>query len=308
MSVNPEAIETPPALSVPLKLVCSEVWGGNRLIDAPIELPGIRGRIYSQPCGGGEGGDVHYLAVCGSGALARLWVGDVVGHGAAVAQISNEIHGLLQRYMHQPDQRRVLSDFNKRLQQIGFDAITTAAAATYNALKQELSISYAGHPPGWFYESQRGRWIRLGIDAPRTPGEIADIPLAVETNTIYNRRRHKVQTGDRLVLVTDGVLEAPNGKGELYGADGVQGILEQYAQAEPADLAAALLDSLRRFGPQSMTHDDVTLLVAEFVPEPRSVAIWHMLKNRVLRPRGNSTDPAFDDPRAMQPEQAPVTK
>jgi hypothetical protein len=52
-------------------LVCNEVWGGNRTFHGPIELPGLRGVLFSQPCEGGRGGDVHYLSVCGSGLVSR---------------------------------------------------------------------------------------------------------------------------------------------------------------------------------------------------------------------------------------------
>ncbi len=40
------------------RLVCAEVWGGNRPIDVPLKLPGIRGRVYSRPCAGGRGGEI----------------------------------------------------------------------------------------------------------------------------------------------------------------------------------------------------------------------------------------------------------
>ena len=63
-------------------LVCNEVWGGNQAFHGPIELPGLRGALFSQPCGGGRGGDVHYLSVCGSGLISRACLADVTGHGA----------------------------------------------------------------------------------------------------------------------------------------------------------------------------------------------------------------------------------
>ena len=52
-----------------LQLVCSEIWGGNRPVSTPVDLPGMRGVLYSEPADGRKGGDVHYLSVCGSGVL-----------------------------------------------------------------------------------------------------------------------------------------------------------------------------------------------------------------------------------------------
>ena len=57
------ADEAPQRLTTPLQLVCAEVWGGNRPIHAPIDMPGLRGAIYSRPCCGGRGGDIHYVAI-----------------------------------------------------------------------------------------------------------------------------------------------------------------------------------------------------------------------------------------------------
>src|SRR5512139_242502 len=52
------------------RLACAEVRGGNHPIYDVVELPGLRGVLYSNPCAGARGGDVHYLSVCGSGLLA----------------------------------------------------------------------------------------------------------------------------------------------------------------------------------------------------------------------------------------------
>src|SRR5947209_4327986 len=86
----------PPAL----QLVCAEIWGGNRAVYRAVELPGLRGVLFSSPSDGGRGGDVHYLSVCGSGLLSRMCVADVVGHGEAVAAVSGEMHVLLRKLMN----------------------------------------------------------------------------------------------------------------------------------------------------------------------------------------------------------------
>src|SRR5918994_2600785 len=64
---------------------CAEVRGGNGTIHAQVMLPGLRGVLYSRPCAGATGGDIHYLSVCGSGLLARVCLADVAGNGTGVA-------------------------------------------------------------------------------------------------------------------------------------------------------------------------------------------------------------------------------
>ena len=289
----------PPQQETALRLVCSEVWGGNRMIDVPVELPGLRGHIYSRPCDGGRGGDVHYLAVCGAGFQSRLWISDVVGHGEAVAKVSDETHALLRRYMNQPDQRRVLVDLNARLEQIGLGAMTTAAIASYHAVKRSLSLSYAGHPPGWFYDRSRDRWTRLLLDhTTREPGGLVDGPLAVDADTTFTRVRRPAAIGDRLMLLTDGVLEAPDANGNLYGSAPLETLLNDRRHDDPDQLVRTVVEHLvERAGAAGLDHDDVTLLVVEFVSGPRTPVMWRAIKNMIFRPRGNSDDPAFADPR-----------
>ena len=299
MAAAPAIPVLPERLDTTLQLICSEEWGGNRTIDAPIRLPGIQGRLYSRPCGGGRGGDVHYLAVCGAGLLSRLWISDVVGHGEAVAKVSEEIHDLLRQYMNQPDHRRVLTKLNHRLEQIGLGAMTTVAAATYYSVRRRLSISYAGHPPGWYYDKIAESWSRLEGDPPdKKPQVLTDGPLAVQPNVAYTSLERSVTIGDRLLFITDGVLEAPDASGELYGVEPLTKLLHDHRYDDADRIARIVLDALtERVGDAGFVHDDVTLLLVEFVPGPKPPAMWHMMKNMVLRPRGNSDDPIFADRR-----------
>lgn len=274
-----------------LRLVCSELWGGNRPIHAPVELPGLRGMLFSQPCGGGRGGDVHYLSVCGSGLLSRACLADVVGHGEAVATVAGEMHALMRRSMNTPDQRRVLRNLNRRLTSIGLDAMTTAAAVTYYPPSRKLSISYAGHPPGWYYSKASKRWSRLDVAEQGSPGRLFDGPLAVDPDADYSRTHLQLALGDRVFLLTDGVLEAPGPGGTQFGAERVEAALQAAHDADMERIGRTLLDTLTCFsGDEKLSHDDVTFLILEAVPGPAGPTLWTVLKNRLLRPRGNSEE------------------
>jgi sigma-B regulation protein RsbU (phosphoserine phosphatase) len=291
----------PPRLSTSLQLVCAEVWGGNRPIDAPLELPGMRGKLYSRPCEGGRGGDVHYVSVCDSGLISHMCLADVVGHGEAVATVSSRLHGLLRRHINSMDQRTVLRRLNRQLAEIGFDAVTTAAAINYLPPRQRLSLSYAGHPPAWLYRAAEDRWERLGGgDEVEDDRRLIDLPLAVDATTSFTAHTVRVAYGDRLLVLTDGVLEAPNASGELFGTQRLEELLDQQRFASAAETADTIIEALLAWvRPAQLAHDDVTLLAVEFEPGPRGPAMWHAIKNRILRPQGNSNDEIFDDPRQL---------
>ena len=105
---------------------CAEVRGGNGTIHAQVTLPGLRGVLYSRPCAGATGGDIHYLSVCGSGLLARVCLADVAGHGTAVSAVGAEMHAHLRRSVDVIDERKVLDRLNRRLNKKGAAVMTTA--------------------------------------------------------------------------------------------------------------------------------------------------------------------------------------
>ena len=269
------------------EFVCAEVWGGNRPVDTPLKLPGIRGKVYSHPCHGGRGGDIHYVSICNSGLTSRLCLADVVGHGEAVAQVSSEIHALLRRYMNNHDETRVLADLNKRL--IGRDlrSMTTAASVSYLPPMRLLAVSYAGHPPGWLYRKADDAWSRLEVHAAaHHDHEPLDLPLAIDPDSAYSRRRLRVRAGDRVLLVTDGVLEAPSPAGGLYGDKRLTLLLEQHRGATIEELVDRIVADVVAFTRDpGLSHDDVTLLGIEFTPGPKAFGIWTLLKNQLLGPQ-----------------------
>ena len=110
---------------------CGEVRGGNGVTHHLVELPGLRGVLYSRPCEGAHGGDIHYLSKCGSGLMSRVCLADVAGHGEAVSAIGRGIHDHLRRSVDVIDERKVLSRFNERLNAEDVRAMTTVVLATY---------------------------------------------------------------------------------------------------------------------------------------------------------------------------------
>lgn len=279
----------PTAADDSLQLVCSEIWGGNRPVNTRVSLPHVEGFLYSRPCEGGRGGDVHYLSVCGSGLLSRICLADVMGHGEAVSAVSTEVHRHLRRFMNQPDQRRVLRDLNRRLSEIGFQAMTTAAALTFYPPSFTLSLSYAGHPPAWHYSAQRREWTRVSLDdgAPRARASV-NLPLAIDDATQFTRRNLCMESNDRILLITDGILEAPARDGELFGADRLATLLERAKHASLEDVASALLREVEDFSPSAFEADDVTFLLLQFGERPKAPAAWYAIRNLLTRPRGNS--------------------
>ena len=263
---------------------CGEVRGGNGIAHSRIELPGMRGVIYSRPCVGANGGDVHYLSVCGSGLMARVCLADVAGHGPVVAAMGSEIHAHLRRSVDVVDERKVFSKFNRRLERKGITTMTTAVLATYYPPRRRLTVSYAGHPHGWLYRAATHEWttLHLPVPPPATRPAFIDLPLGVGFTPDYTRHRFIVSPGDRMLLITDGVLETMSPGDEPFDSHGIKALLDAGAD-DCEDLASRLLMALHAHADaDQLVHDDVTFLLAEFVDGPAGPALWHVIKNRLL--------------------------
>lgn len=272
------------APSTPLTgFACGEIRGGNSEIYAPVMLPGLRGVLYSRPCSGSSGGDLHYLSVCGSGLMARICLADVAGHGETVAAVGAEIHDHLRRSVDVIDERRVLTRLDARLKARGLRVMTTAVLATYYPPSGRLTVCYAGHPAGWLYRAAEGRWshLRKWFPPPPRPAFV-DLPLGTAFSPRFNRHRFRVSPGDQVVLLTDGVIETTAPDGAAFDEAHLHSALET-ADGGPDQLGLHLLSALRTHAASDeLAHDDVSFLVVEIETGPPGPALWHVVRNRLL--------------------------
>ena len=298
LSVQKDSNMTDQELSWSTTFACGEVRGGNGISHHLSELPGLRGVLYSRPSTGHHGGDIHYLSVCGSGLMSRVCLADVAGHGEVVATIGRGLHDHLRRSVDVIDERKVLSRLNDRLEAQQVSVMTTAVLATYYPPRKRLTVCYAGHPLGWLYRAAAGQWLPLAVEvpSPAEPLAFADIPLGTGLAPTFNRHSFTVAPGDRLLLVTDGVLETASPDDQPFDRHGIEQVLRA-THGTCEDTADRLLDALHAHADMNeLAHDDVTFFLGEIVDGPPGPALWHVVKNRMLsreRKPASSTDPGL---------------
>lgn len=242
--------------------------------------------LFSSTSDGPHGGDIHFLSVCGSGLLARLCLADVAGHGETVATVAAEMYDQLRRSVDIIDERRVLRALDRRIVGTSVRAMTTAVLTTYYPPARRLAVSYAGHPQAWLFSAADGAWRSIEPEPAKAPSEsYVGLPLGTGLAPVYTRRKLKVSAGDRLLLFTDGVLEAETVEGDQLGQEGLHELLSSY-EGECAGLVDHLLAGLASHcGRPEFDHDDVTIFAGEFVDGPPGPALWHVFRNRLGRGR-----------------------
>ncbi len=175
------------------------------------------------------GGDFFHLESAGSDGMLVV-IGDVAGKGLKAAMNVSLLMGAL-RSTDERSPAKILEALNGVL--TGTESFTTCQAVWLGS-DGEMIIANAGHLPPYL----NGQEINL-------PGAL---PLGVMPQVRYEEERFFLQPGDRILLLSDGVVEARKSSGELFGFDRVRYLSTQSA--------FYLADAAKAFGQE----DDITVL------------------------------------------------
>jgi len=143
--------------------------------------------------------------------------------------------------------------------------MTTAAVVAYYRNEHEVLISYAGHPPVLYKRVTDEMWSFATppdreIQSDNSP---MNLPFDIFPDTEYRQFAIQLESGDRLFVYTDGITEAFNPEGELFGKDRLKDILDQNGSLPLSELKSAVLRALHRYTNKGLTHDDITLIALE---------------------------------------------
>jgi len=128
---------------------------------------------------------------------------------------------------------------------------TTTFLAEYDPALRSLIYVNAGHNAP-ILRRHTGAVERL---------EVGGIPLGIRENVAYESGTVTLQSGDWLVIFTDGVIEAENVRSEEYGEARLLTLLHANVALTPAMLLNTIMLDLDRFVGSAPQHDDVTLML-----------------------------------------------
>jgi len=102
--------------------------------------------------------------------------------------------------------------------------------------------------------------------------EIAEngLLLAAVDGASYESKSLPLQPGDRLLLYTDGIVEARNDAGQLFGDDSLSTELKNTRHLAPTEAVDHLLTTVQRWAKSQ--DDDLTVLICDYVGSPSAVA------------------------------------
>ena len=204
------------------------------------------------------GGDVYDFLDYGSGCVA-IAVGDVSGKAAPAALYAALVSGILRSLAPQHlGPAKMLAALNDQLQERRLAAqYVTMLMAVWNDRAQTLTIANAGSVQPLFVKASAGE--KMTVETLQVEG----FPLGLFPDVTYDETTLQMAAGDMVVFFSDGIVDALNPLGELFGEERLRTL---FAEDLPAHRSAesavgAILDSVNRFQAGTDHFDDETVVV-----------------------------------------------
>jgi sigma-B regulation protein RsbU (phosphoserine phosphatase) len=199
----------------------------------------VGGDFYDFPSQGGDWLAIALGDVAGKGVPAALFMAKFLSDLRAAAQRvcgPSEVLASLNGLLAGEDRRGMFVTLQYLLVDVG---------------RGQVQAANGGHLPLLHYHARSGRAAL--VDLPGGP------PLGILAPVEYGETVLSLEPGDRLVLLTDGITEAMNPRGEVFGWDRLLATVEQAAQTD-GRLVKRTIDAVVAFTEGGASRDDLTLL------------------------------------------------
>jgi phosphoserine phosphatase RsbU/P len=188
-------------------------------------------------------------------------VGDISGHGVDAALLMTSARGFLRTRVAQPGSAaEIVTDMNRYLVEDVIDSgrFMTLFFLSIDPQARQIQWVRAGHDPAMVYLPSQDRFETL-------KGE--GLALGVERNETYAANVFDgLEEGQIIVIATDGIFEARNRRGDMFGRKRLQDTIRQY-RSEPADrILENVFDAVAKYAEGLPPEDDQTLVVIKKSP------------------------------------------
>ncbi len=233
----------------------------NLLPKAPPKIPGLDiagASIYCEQTGG-DYFDYLERDDSASGTLTVV-VGDVSDHGLPSAMLMTTARAFLrQRALRPGSPADIVSDVNRLLCRDVEDTGRFMTLFLAEIDRPGLSLSWvnAGHDPAVVRDPREEGFLPLG----RT-----GLPIGVAEDGVYEVAERPIVPGQILVIGTDGIWEAQNGRAELFGKQRFNDVIRAHASSTAGEIRDAITLAVDEFCHPLPKTDDITLVVIKITP------------------------------------------
>jgi sigma-B regulation protein RsbU (phosphoserine phosphatase) len=197
------------------------------------------------------GGDL-YDFVSYSLSRTAIIVGDVSGKGAPAAIYAALVSGILRSHAPiEPSPAEMLSALNFSLGERRIEAqFVSLIYALWDDQNRTLRIANSGLPRPLYCH-----------DGKIEPIEIAGLPSGLFDDAEYDELSFRTKPGDMFVLFSDGILDARNRAGAMFGRGRVEEVVRKSVGAPPDAMVKAIFEAVTEHAAGEEAFDDETVVV-----------------------------------------------
>jgi len=183
-------------------------------------------------------------------------VGDISGHGVDSALLMTTARAFLRMRASQPGTiSEIITAMNRHLTQDVLESgrFMTLFYLTIDPAKGSVDWVRAGHDPALIYDPGRDEFT-----------ELKGSGLALGVNQDFNFQENNMgglANGQIIAVGTDGIWEAVNSQGEMFGKERFRNIIKKNAPAGSSDIVNAVFNELNQFTRGRKSEDDITLVI-----------------------------------------------
>ncbi len=230
----------------------------------PQEPPKIEGldiagiSIYCDETGGDYYDFLEMSQGDGDRVVAAL--GDVTGHGIGAALLMATARAMLRTHLSEPnDLGEVFCETNRQLtNDTAAGRFMTLVCMTYDVKSRMLRWANGGHDAPFTVDLKTREMREL---------DGGGIPLGIEASWEYESYEQRVPESGMLIVVgTDGIWEARNPAGDMFGKERMCEIIRRNVDVSASEMIEAIKSGLFAFMAGAPRADDITMLVIKVLP------------------------------------------
>lgn len=206
-------------------------------------------------------GDFYDVYVEGNKGLSIL-VADVSGHGVGAALIGSMLKiAFASQTNNISNPAKILTEINRTLQGKIEQSFVTACCIFIDTAGGMLHYANAGHPAPLVWSKTKNQLHRCSAGG---------MILGPFPDAAYENAAVEITEGDRIVLYTDGIIEARNRAGEFFEEERLIAFLKERDSDPAGQIAEKLIDHLFHWSGksrQTSLDDDLTLVIVDVVGE-----------------------------------------
>ncbi|MGL5831268.1 MAG: SpoIIE family protein phosphatase [Candidatus Altimarinota bacterium] len=185
-----------------------------------------------------------------------FYIGDVTGHGVPAAIVMTMVNTLINAFAEIFETAyEVVVQTNRRVKtRIKATMFMSMLMLKWNMQENRMTYIGCGHEHLVIYRANSGK-CEVAVSGGIALGMVAD------NSKIVKEKEIGLNPGDIIVLYSDGVTEAKNMQGEMFGLKRLVEIIELYAsQGDAQDLVQNIAKDFSHFVEEHVQEDDITLI------------------------------------------------